>query len=204
MRIALHLGWLAGAAFTLGLVASASLWPEHAPTRYGVGLLGSALHPWPWLMNGVGFGLAGLALAGFACALERSLAPLPRSGRVATGLIVIAGLAFAAQGLFALDPNELDGAQSRCHAVAHAVALLSWSAGLGLLAFALRSRAPWRKLAFLAALGSAAMLSWLLLPTGTMLAPGWSERAQWGAFFAWPAYAALVALRRDSAAIRAS
>lgn len=197
-RWGLHLGWTAGVVFGLAVAISAALLPGYQHAQLGVGWLGSAMHPQSWLFNVLGFGIPGFALAGFSIALERRLAPWSRVGRIATSLLLIAGLAFALLGVLPLNPNDIDGPSSSRHAALHGFATLAWSAALVMMAFALRGRRDWTTVRAFAAFGAVTMLAWLLAPVGASFTPGWSERLQWGAFFAWPAFTALVALRNAS------
>jgi hypothetical protein len=201
-RGGLHLGWLAGLAFAAALLAAGAGTPGYRHALHPVGLLGSAPLPVaPWF-NLLGLLLPGLALAGFALAAERVLAPLGhgRSSRIATGLLLIAGLAFALQGLLPLDARDLDGAASQRHAAVHALALLAWLASTALLALALRASTATAWLAWCGA-GLALLLGSLLAwpPShwwpAWAAAPGFSQRAVLAVFFLWPALLAL-GLRR--------
>lgn len=193
-RIGLHLGWLAGLLFGASvLIATALAGFDHA--RH-VGLLGSTLAPQAWAFNLVGFGLTGICVAGFALALERSWETqgIGRSGRLATSVLLIAGLAFAAQGLFPFDPDEGDGASTRRHVFAHTIALLAWLASTALTAWALCGRHGWRPLPLLAMVFTAAMLACLVLPVA-IGPPGHAQRLVFVLYFAWLASLAMVALR---------
>jgi hypothetical membrane protein len=195
-RIGLHLGWLAGPCFALAACVAVAM-PGYVHAQHALGWLGSALNPQAAAFNTVGFGASGLMLAGFALALERWFAPATRVLRIATGMLAIAGVAFAAQGAFQLDPNDIDGRGSSAHAALHSVAQLAWFAALGLLAMSLR-RVPHRVLGMTAALAALALLAITLLPRDAWPGPGVAERAQWGVFFAWPAFAAWTTLRRGA------
>ena len=196
-RIGLHLGWLAGASFVLAVILAASATPGYDHARHAVGLLGTTLAPHAAAFNAFGFVLSGLLLSAFAFAFERRLAAVSRAGRVATGLLAIAGLAFAAQGVFGFDPNDLDGPVSRRHVAAVSLALLAWFAALSLLASVLGKRGAWRGTAVVAGCAALTMLVLTLSPFDTLGGAGWTQRAQWALFFAWPAFAAWTALRRD-------
>lgn len=190
----LHLGWFAGLCFGASVLGATSLAGfEHA--RH-VGLLGSALAPQALAFNLIGFGLTGFCMVGFALALERSLEAqeVGRGGRLATSLLLIAGLAFAAQGLFPFDPDDNDGAQSRRHVFAYSIALLAWLPSTVLLAWVLRGRRAWRPLPWLGLAFTIAMLLALILPGGNE-EPGQAQRGVFVLYFAWIALVAAVALR---------
>lgn len=193
-RIVLHLGWFAGVCFGASVLAATSLAGfDHAPH---VGLLGSALAPQALAFNLVGFGLTGFCMAGFALALERSLEAqgVGRGGRLATSLLLIAGLAFTAQGLFPFEPDDVDGAQSRRHVFAYTIALLAWLPSTVLMAWALRGRRAWRPLPWLGLAFTATMLLALIVPGGND-EPGHAQRGIFVLYFAWLALVAAVALR---------
>jgi hypothetical protein len=204
-RIGLHLGWVGGLLFAGAVWFAARELPGYEHARHPVGLLGVAAAPSALVFNLVAYGTAGLAVAGFALALEAELMRrgLGRITRLATGMLLIAGLAFAAQGLLPLDPQDLDGSLSRRHAVAHAIALLAWLPSTALFALALW-RAPalrgmaWLAAAFALALGG--LLVWpatLWLP-GWAASPGWAQRLLLLAWFLWPALLAVRLLRGDA------
>ena len=197
LRIGLHLGWFAGLSFALAVIVAATSLPGYDHARHAVGLLGTRLSSHAAVFNAVGFVLSGLALSAFAIALERRLAPLSRAGRLATGMLLIAGLAFAAQGGFSFDPNDIEGEASRRHATAHGIALLAWCGALAWLGVALRTRRGWRTVSLAAWLGVGAMIALALAPLDLLGGAGATQRWQWAAFFAWPALASRVALRRD-------
>lgn len=197
-RIGLHLGWLGGLLFAGAVVVAARTMPGYLHARHPIGLLGAGAAPAATAFNLVGYVAAGLALAGFALALEAELMRrgLGRLTRVATGMLLISALAFAAQGLLPLDPHDLDGALSRRHAVAHALALLAWLASTAVLAWTLASLRSLRGAALLAgvlALGAGLLLAWPAthwLPGGSA-APGWAQRLVLLIYFLWPALLAL-------------
>jgi hypothetical protein len=205
-RIGLHLGWLSGLLFAGAVGMSARGLPGYDHARHPVGLLGAAAAPAPLVFNLVAYGAAGLALAGFALALEAELMRrgLGRTTRLATGMLLIAGLAFAAQGVLPLDPMDLDGPLSRRHAVAHAIALLAWLPFTALLALTLAGTQALRGTALLAAgfaLGFGLLLAWpatAWLPAWSN-SPGAAQRLLLLVYFLWPALLALRLLRRDGA-----
>lgn len=202
----LHLGWIGGLLFAAAAYFAAQALPGYLHARHPIGLLGAAAAPAALAFNLVAYGAAGLALMGFALALEAELMRrgLGRLARLATGMLLIAGLAFAAQGLLPLDPQDLDGPLSRRHAAAHAIALLAWLPSTALLALTLSSVRTLRGTALLAAvfaLGFGLLLAWpatLWLP-GWAASPGWAQRLVLLLYFLWPAWLALRLLRHEPA-----
>lgn len=185
-------GWGAGIAFALAAIGFAETLPGYAHGRDPVALLGSAVAPHALAFNLMALVLPGLALAAFALVFERAAV---REGggrllRIATGLLLISGLAFAAQGAFPFDPRDLDGLASRRHALAWSLALLAWLASAPLLALAITRAPRWPRKA---ALG---ILLWIvaLIVLGVPRAPdtaGLWQRALLAVYFLWPALLSL-------------
>jgi hypothetical membrane protein len=193
MRMAgIHLGWIAGVLCLLAMLVAGASTPGYSAVRHPVSLLGTAWSPHAMSFNLVGFGLAGLSIAGFALAFERALArgTGQRALRIGTGLLLIAGLAFAAQGLYPLDPEDLDATSSRRHAVANAVWRIAWIAAVTVLAFALRHARGWRLLCGSGVMLAVALAVDLVTPL-VVLVPGWRampgtiERVALGAMLGW-------------------
>ena len=156
------------------------------------------VHPLAWLgaaqlgRSGLAFGMfafvvPGLVAAWIALALR---AALPRyvgwMAPIATQLLLLAALAFAAQGLLRLDLDDMDGKAGRLHATAWLLWALAFPLGACALAAALR--AP-RGLV-IASLAAAA-----LVVAGGFLASGWigAALAQRLAFAAWLGWNVLAA-----------
>lgn len=201
-RLGLHLGWLAGVLFGASVLAAGATLTGFDHARHSLGLLGSALAAHALAFNAIGFGVSGLCLAGFALALERSWTAqgVGRSGRLATHLLVISGLAFAAQAGFPFDPVVVDGAQSRRHVFAYAIVLLAWLPSTVLTAWAVRGRHAWRGLSWLGVAFAVAWLVCLFFPVDHWLPgwggkPGYAQRLIFLLYFTWPALLSAVALR---------
>ena len=95
-----------------------------------------------------------------------------------------AAVAFAAQGVFRLDANELDGAQNGAHAAAWMAWLIGFAVGGVLLGAGLRGAAPWRTLATLS-LGTAVLLPVVALVLPAFIPAGHAQRLAFGLWFAW-------------------
>jgi hypothetical membrane protein len=182
-RAGLHLGWVAGALSAAAIVI-AGLGLDGFDA---VGLLGSSLAPRAALFNALGFVAPGLLVAAFVVAFEFALPPATatRAVRIGTGLMLIAAIAFALQGLFPIDPRDLDGPATRRHASLQAVSQLAWIAAAVMLAIGLSRARQWR---FLTACGLlfACVLLWdLIRPFNGER--GWIERGILLLWFAGPA-----------------
>jgi hypothetical membrane protein len=198
-RAGLHLGWIAGATALAALALAAAAQPGYAHATQAIAVLGSAAAAHAGAFNAAQV-VAGLALAGFAIALERSPSGVDggRSARIACGLLLIAGVGYAAQGMFPFAPDDGDGPQSRRHAVAWTIAQLGWIAAAATFA------AAWwrchRRLALLSIAFAALAIAALAWPLQAWL-PGWRDRPGHAQrivlllYFAWPALLALAALR---------
>lgn len=204
---ALHAGWIAALAAVLAVLGLGALTPGFDQLRHPVALLGSAQAAYPSLFGLGAFLLPGLAVAVLAAALEWRLGAeaLGRAGRIGTGLLLVSGIAFALQGVFALDLDALDGDASRRHVAARAASLLAFVAATLALAPALWRRAHWRGCAGLG-LGLAALVVVDGLGSLSALVPGWqdrpglAERVVLGAWLAWPAALGLRGLQAPPAA----
>jgi hypothetical membrane protein len=205
-RCALHAGWLAGGVFVLALLIAASAAPGYLHARHAVAMLGAQGVTYALAFNACGYALPGVLLALFAIALDRPLANLGAGfgGRIGWNLLLISGLAFAAQGLLPFDPQDVDGAASKRHVLALTIALLSWLPATALLAASLRRDRRGRALTQIGLACGAAMLAMLAMPIGEWMpalrdAPGHAQRLVLLVYFAWPA---AVALRAKELGIR--
>lgn len=198
----LHAGWIAPLWFALA-VWLFGLREGYEPALRSVGDLGAVDAPQALLFNLAGFIVPGLLLMVFALALERAMGRdgAGRGGRLGTGLLMISALAFAAQGVFAFDPNELDGVDSQRHASALAFALLGLMAGAMFVAASVRRLSGWRVLATFGPALAAVLLAFLVQPPQAWLPMlegriGHAQRLVLGVYFLWFALAAGVALMR--------
>ena len=200
-RLALHLGWLAPLWFAAVLAAWAFGLPASAVAP--VGQLGAIGASGAAAFNALGLMAPGLALVLFSIALERVLVRdvAGRAARLGTGMLMICALAFAAQGVFPLDLDELDGPVSQRHASALALALLGQIAAQITLALALRRLPRWRLAATLSLLAGAALAGGLIWPPQDLFPflagrAGLAQRLLLALWFGWFALIAILALRR--------
>ncbi|WP_101925808.1 MULTISPECIES: hypothetical protein [Luteimonas] len=159
---------------TLLAFAAMTALPPGAP----LALPGAAGLPLAWMFNLLVWGAPGVVVAGVAMRLRTGLpAGTGLVGGIALRLMLLAALAFAAQGAFALDPLELDAGTSRWHAVAWMLWNLAFAAGALLSGLALRAvRWP--------ALLLAGVVGLCLLAPG-LLGPGIAERVVLACWWAW-------------------
>lgn len=111
------------------------------------------------------------------------------SARIGAQLLVLAALAFAAQGVLPLDLDELDGGSSRYHAAAWLLWALAFPAGAVLLAMELWRTPGWRRFAAVAAVAA------VLVVAGGFLGSGWAgsalvQRVAFAVWLAWGVFAA--------------
>jgi hypothetical membrane protein len=205
-RMGMHAGWVAGMVFAVALLWLGAVVPgyEHAhmPVSF-LGMRGVALAP---CWNVAGFIVPGLLVAWFALSLQP---PLGRDGtgaqaRIGTWLLLISGLAFAGNGVFAYDLAEPDGMASKLHVAMLTIALLGFLPSASLLALALRRRPAWRALVVGGALVALATLASVMQRMGDWLPllrdnPGYAQRVTLALYFLWLALASRVALRSGAA-----
>lgn len=168
----------AGLLSLLSLVGFALPLPGYVHTLMPVGLLGATGVPRAQAFNLLGFIVPGLLMAWAALQLRGWVTPATAGAtgvpglargwwaRIGTSLWMLSGLAFAAQGVWPLNPADLDGPASQRHA---SMWTLWWIAflpgGLMLAMGTWRSRpvaAAWALAGTLAVLLFAAMPPWLL------------------------------------------
>lgn len=205
-RPGLHAGWIAGVVFAIALLTLGAIAPGYEHARMPVSFLGMRGMPTATPWNIAGFIVPGLLAGWFALSL---LAPLQRDGagmpaRIGVWLLLISGLAFAGNGVFAYDLAEPDGPASKLHVAMLTIALLGYLPSALLLALGLRRRPGWRLLAgpgLLLAL--AVLLSVLGRATDPIPAlqanPGYAQRMTLALYFLWLALASVVALSRAAA-----
>lgn len=121
--------WVAGAHVcslaTLLIAAVMHGLPRSAP----LALPGATGMPWAWLFNALAWTLPGLVVASTAVRLRAVLPDAGMAAGIALRLMLLAALAFTAQGLLPLDPDALDGGMSRWHAAAWMLWTLAFAAG---------------------------------------------------------------------------
>ena len=203
-RMGLHAGWLAGVVFAVALSWLGAVVPGYEHARMPVGFLGMRGVPMAAYWNSAGFIVPGMLVAWFALSL---LAPLQRDGagmlaRIGVWLLLISGLAFAGNGVFAYDLAEPDGPASKLHVAMLTIAMLGFLPSTLLLALGLRRRPAWRPLVVCGPLLALAAVWSLAQPMGELMPllqgnPGYAQRVTLGLYFLWLALASRVALHSD-------
>jgi len=192
-RFALHAGWLAGLVFFLALFGFGAAVAGFEHARHSIGVLGRAAPAFAW----VGYALPGLLVAVFAARLAGALRDDTLAARLGAQCLLIAGLAFAAQAAFPIDPALPDGSASQRHVAALMGALIAALAAAALLGAGVRRHRRLRAEAW----GCGALMLVLLVAPPDRVWPGLaglsglSQRLLLAAFFALPALASRALLR---------
>lgn len=180
-RRAIRLAIAAGGCFAVALLLANVGVPEYSHRVHPVALRGTAGLPWAFAFNALAFVLPGGLLAASGMSLRAGLRDAGWLARIGVVLVQWSALAFAAQGLLPLDPNDADSHASRLHALAWMLWWIAFVPGTLLLAVGAR-----RGIGF--APGSVAI--GLLLPIVAVLAPiglwvGLAQRLAFALWFAW-------------------
>ena len=180
------LAWLATAAALAGAIGFGLALEGYSHAVHPLGLLGARGLPHARAFNLVGFVVPGLLLAGAGLGLRARMDAAGWPLRIGATLAVLSALAFAAQGVFPLDPEHLDSGDSRYHAAAWTLWWVSFVPGAALLASGVRPR--WPHVA--AAVAGTALA--LVLPA--VIGGALAQPLAFAAWFGWW----LLALRRRS------
>lgn len=171
-----HAGWIAAACCVLAALGFSAALPGFSHTQHPLALLGAHGIERAAAYNLVGFVVPGLLAAWtFARLRDRLPASAGRVGAIGVWVLVIGALAFAAQGIWPLDPNDLDGAVSQRHATAWMLWWLSFAVGGVLSGIGMRANGAWRGTGF--ALAAAGVLAIVLNLVASRWMPGpWAQR----------------------------
>jgi len=169
--------WAAVLAFAAALAGFGALLDGYAHAAHPVGLLGASGWPRASAFNACAFLVPGLLLAAAGLGLRARLGDAGWPARIGAMLAVLSALAFAAQGLFPLDPEHLDSGDSRYHATAWTLWWVAFAPGAALLATGPRLRA-WH-------VAAAATVPACALVLPALLAPALAQRVAFAAWFAW-------------------
>ena len=180
------LAWLATAAALACAIGFGLALEGYSHAMHPLGLLGARGLPHARAFNLVGFVVPGLLLAGAGLGLRARMDAAGWPLRIGATLAVLSALAFAAQGVFPLDPEHLDSGDSRYHAAAWTLWWVSFVPGAALLASGVRPR--WPHVAAAVAVPALA----LVLPA--VIGGALAQRLAFAAWFGWW----LLALRRRS------
>jgi hypothetical protein len=179
----------AGVLWLAAVLGFGAMLDGYSQAQHPVALLGARGIERALAFNVLGFVLPGLLAAWAAVQLRGAFDSAGWLARIGAHLWMLSALAFAAQGVLPLDPEDLDAGSSRLHATAWS---LWWIAFVpGALMLALRSRS------FAVALAVAAVI----VVVAVLLTPaGLSQRIAIAAWFALVGVAGRRAARRNGVA----
>ncbi|MFD0739535.1 DUF998 domain-containing protein [Lysobacter koreensis] len=177
-----HAGWLAAACCALAAWAFGHALAGYSHAQYPLAFLGARGFPQALAFNLLGFVVPGALAAAAAMALRARLPGDARwPARIGARLLMLSALAFAAQGLLPLDPDDLDGPRSQWHATAWTLWWIAAGTGAALLGGGLWRRSGWRALAGMALASSVLVVVVALAPPGLWPA-GIGQRIAFGAW----------------------
>ena len=155
--------WLAALCAVLAAWGFGAALEGYSQSQHPLALLGARGVPRALAFNLAGFVVPGLLAATAAIALRARL-PVEAgwTARIGARMLLLSGVAFAAQGLLPLDPGDLDGATSGRHATAWTLWWIAAAAGAAGVGIGLPRRPGWRALAGIALLTSA-LVAWFAL-----------------------------------------
>jgi hypothetical membrane protein len=178
-------GVVAALSFVVAVAVSGAALEGYRQALHPVALLGGDGVPHAWTFNLFAFVLPGAIAACIAMALRGALPRDVRwSVRIGARLALLAAIAFAAQGLLALDPGDLEAPATRLHATVWTLWWVAFVPGAALLALGLRGTQGWRGLAVASALAALLALLFAAWPLQGLPA-GIAQRVAYAAWFAW-------------------
>lgn len=172
------LPWIAAACCLLAALGFAAALPGYSHGSHPLALLGADGAPHALAFDLLGFVLPGLLLVGFGGLLRARMAAGSWPARIGMTLAMFSALAFAAQGAWPLDPEELDAGASRFHAAAWTVWWIAFVPAAALLATLPGRRRAWH-------VGAAITVPLLVLVLPAVLGPAIAQRLAFAAWFGW-------------------
>ena len=179
------LGGIAALSFAIAVIAFGSMLDDFRQSLHPVALLGAATVPRALAFNVFAFLLPGALAAWIALALRSALPnDAPWAARIGARLVLLAALAFAAQGLLPLDPDDLEAPATHLHATSWTLWWIAFVPGALLLAAGQRNVGTSRSLASISVVAALLMLvfaasPWHWLPSGV------TQRLAYAAWFGW-------------------
>ena len=171
--------------FTAGATICGAMLDGYSHREHPLALLGATGVPGALAFNAFAFGLPGLLVAVVFWTMRSDLSTTAGwQARIGMQLAVLSAVAFAAQGLFPLDPDNLGGRANALHALAWTVWWIAFAAA-GVL-FAASGPSHGFRRATVAALIAVLALVWPTWP-GAMAA--FAPRLAFLVWFVWAAWA---------------
>jgi hypothetical protein len=175
----------AAVGFGAALAGFGAALDGYSQAVHPVGLLGARGLPHALAFNVLGFVLPGVLAAFVGWRLRAAMGDgAPWAARIGAWLALLSALAFAAQGLLPLDPNDLESDASRMHATMWTLWWVALLPAAALLAFGSRARGPRRVLAAASAVLAIVIVLLAILPLD-LLAPAVAQRVVFAAWLAW-------------------
>lgn len=169
--------WLAaGLALAAALVGGAAR-EGYSQLQHPLALLGARGAPGGGWFNALGFVLPGLLLAAAGSAWRARMRAAGWRVRIGATLAVFSALAFAAQGVFPLDPERLASGSSRYHVAAWTLWWVAFAPGAALLAGGTRPR--WRHAV------AAIAVPWCALVPPALVGDALALRLGFAVWFGW-------------------
>jgi hypothetical protein len=176
-----RLALAAAALFALALLLAKVGVPEYSHRVHPVALRGTAGLPWAFAFNMLAFLLPGALLTWTARALRGGLGEAGWPARIGLVLVQLSALAFAAQGLLPLDPNDTDSSASRLHVLAWMLWWIAFVPGAMLLTAGARRGAGFALASV--AIGALVPIIAVLAPIGLWV--GIAQRLAFALWFGW-------------------
>lgn len=188
-------GVLAVASFALALVGAGVSLEGYSHALHAVALPGATGVPKAFAFNLLAFVVPGVLAAVVALRRRAGLDPAaPLSARLGWTFVLLAALAFAAQGVLPLDLAEPDAGRARLHGVAWGLWGIAFTAAaLALALAALRVRRP---LAAAGHFGAGILVFSLAWLAADALPVALAQRGAFATWFAWLACVAWAAVPR--------
>ena len=173
--------WIAAALFVLALVIANRGVPEFSHLIHPLALRGSAGLPWAFGFNLLAFVLPGALLVCAGFRLRRGLGDAGWLARIGIVLVQLSALAYAAQGMLPMDPDDADSSATRLHVLAWMLWWIAFVPGALLLGIGAK-----RGIGFALTCVAAAVL----VPLLAVLAPiglwvGIAQRLAFALWFGW-------------------
>jgi hypothetical membrane protein len=171
------LPWIGAASCLFAALGFAAALPGYSHGLHPLALLGASDVPSALAFNLLGFVLPGLLLVATGVRL-RAAAGDTWPARIGMTLAMFSALAFAAQGAWPLDPEELDAGASRFHAAAWTGWWIAFVPAAALLAITPARARAWH-------VAAAILVPLLVLVLPAILGPAIAQRLAIAAWFAW-------------------